>query len=97
MKTTYGVYLDIGESDYCYNFKGITFYFSSQQYMKKFKDTVENYIEIETLKIQNKYKVDLMLTMYLAVSYYKKIETRGFRCYLNNEQINDIKFVAQIL
>ena len=33
----------------------------------------------ETNKIKAKYKVDINLTNYLLLAYYKKIEKRGFK------------------
>lgn len=79
MKTANGIELDIEKSEYKYLFEDYIFYFSSEFYMNKFKNEVREFILLETIKLQNKYKVKLNLTLYLAVSFYKKIEKRGFR------------------
>ena len=39
----------------------------------------ENYIKEENLKIENKYHVNLLANYYLLISFYNKIEKRGFR------------------
>ena len=47
--------------------------------MKKFEDNITPFVLLETAKIRNKYNVKINLSLYLAVSLYKKIEKRGFR------------------
>lgn len=81
MKTKNDIYLDIKESDYSFNFKGLSFFFSSKFYLKKFSDLVENYINEETLKLQNKYKMKINMELYFMLVLYNKIEKRGFRVY----------------
>ena len=39
----------------------------------------EEYVKEENLKIQNKYKINIIANYYLLFAYYKKIEKRGFR------------------
>ena len=83
MKTENGVYLDLTESEYKVKKLGLTFYFSSKFYMKKFEDEVEIYSHNEMLKLYNKYKVTNNFKQFLAIAFYKKIEKRGFRIYDN--------------
>ena len=83
MKTENGVYLDLTESDYKVKKLGLTFYFSSKFYMKKFENDVEFYINNESLKIFNKYKVTNNFKQFLAIAFYKRVEKRGFRIYDN--------------
>lgn len=78
MKTRKGIELELKKSDYKTSFLNHTFYFSSPLYLKKFMNLVNSYIEVETIKIYNKYKIPLKFDLYLAFSFYKKIETRGF-------------------
>ena len=77
------VVLNIHESNYSYGFAGFIFYFSSNFYKEKFEREVLKYIDEEELKIKNKYKTDLSVGLYLAISLYRKIEKRGFRVYDN--------------
>jgi len=79
IKTLNGIELDLEKSNYKYKFYNYIFYFSSEFYMNKFKNEVQEFIMIETIKLQNKYKVKLNISLYLAVSFYKRIEKRGFR------------------
>ena len=78
MLTKNGICLKLSESDYKLLKYGLVFYFSSQFYLDKFKNNVENYIEQESLKLKNKYKINSNFEVYLALSYYKRIEQRGF-------------------
>lgn len=79
MVTKNGIELDLRKTKYSYEFGEYIFYFSSKLYIKKFKEGVLNYIILENAKITNKYKIKINLTSYLSVSFYKKIEKRGFR------------------
>lgn len=75
------VYLNINESDLSVMKSGLIFYFSSEFYQNKFMENVDNYINDEILKIQNKYKINCSFEIYLMLSYYKKIEKRGFKVF----------------
>ena len=79
MKTKNGVELNLKESDYCFEFARAVFYFSSEFNLNRFKNSVISFIEMEQAKIINRYKVNINLKLYLALSLYKKIEKRGFR------------------
>ena len=82
------VYQNIEESPIFYQYENFKFYFSSQLYRRNFKNRIEEYLKEETYKIMNRYKVlndrfFEILKEVLLISYYKKIEKRGFRVYLN--------------
>ena len=93
MKSARGVYYDINESDYIVvltiNNEEIKLYFSSLFLRKKFLENVNDYIHNENLKLSFMYKIDINATKLLLLSYYKKIEKRGFRVIINNRKIND--------
>ena len=100
MKTENGVYLDLAESEYKVKKLGLTFFFSSKFYMEKFQKEVEIYTHNEMLKLYNKYRVSSNFKIYLTISFYKKIEKRGFRIYDNirNQELNkNIVISEQIL
>lgn len=90
MKTENGIYLDLTESEYKVKKLGLTFYFSSKFYMEKFEKEVETFTHNEMLKLYNKYRVSSNLKIFLTISFYKKVEKRGFRIYDNirNQEIN---------
>lgn len=99
MLTKNGICLKLDESDYKIIKYGLVFYFSSKLYLDKFVNNVEKYVEEETLKLINKYKVNCNFTVYLAISYYKKIEQRGFYIFddVKQKQIDkDILFLNVI-
>ena len=85
MKTAGGVELDLKLSKYSYSFHNFTFYFSSNFYLEKFKNNVEDYIFLEKLKLKNRYKIYIVDENKLILSYYMKIEKRGFFIQFNNE------------
>ena len=79
MKSKRGVYLDIFESDYYYDLDGVRYYFSSKLYLNKFKDNVINYVNENSIKLKLRYKINLNFDLFLTLSYYRKVEKRGFR------------------
>lgn len=83
------VYLDLKKTPIKTLNKGLIFYFSSEFYKKKFIENVNKYIHEENLKLKNKYKISNICDLFLAVSYYKKVEKRGFRVYdsVNKKEI----------
>lgn len=91
MKSARGIYYDIKESDYYTKFninnEEIVLYFSSLFLRKKFLDNVGNYIHSENLKLTIQYKIDIDATKLLILSYYKKLEKRGFRVLINDKEI----------
>lgn len=100
MVTKNGVCLDLKTSEYKIVKFGLIFYFSSRLYLDKFMNNVDKYIEEETLKLKNKYKIECNYEVYLAISYYKKIEKRGFYIYddINRNEIkSNISFVNVII
>ena len=92
MKSARGIYYDLKESEYysCLdiNNEKITLYFSSLFLRKKFIDNVGLFIHNENSKIISMYKIDIDMTKFLLLSYYKKIEKRGFRVLINDKEIN---------
>lgn len=84
-KSNRGVFIDTKYSDIKYKFNNITFYFSSKFYKEKFKNNVEDYIENEIAKFNNKHtnkitvdNIELFINFF-TIDYYKKIEKRGWR------------------
>ena len=99
MKTANGIYLNLKESNYCVIKYGLIFYFSSVVYRDKFQNNVSNYVENEKLKLKNRYSLSVIFDVFLAISYYKRIEKRGFRVTDNvnkKEMTKDVVFIEQI-
>lgn len=99
MKTENGIYLDLSESEYKVKKLGLTFYFSSKFYMEKFQKDVEIYTHNEILKLYNKYRVSSNFKIYLTISFYKRIEKRGFRIYDNvrNVELNRNTVISETI
>ena len=101
MKTARGIYYDLKESDYYVklniNNEEIILYFSSLFLRKKYLDNVSKFISTENLKMNINYKIDLDATKLLILSFYKKIEKRGFRVLINNKEIIDSKLSLIII
>ena len=70
---------DINKSEYYFRVNKLTFFFSSKFNKTRFENGFIDYVQEETNKIKAKYKVDINLTNYLLLTYYKKIEKRGFK------------------
>lgn len=93
MKSARGIYYDLKESEYfaCLdiNSERIILYFSSNFNRKRFLENVGEYIHNENLKLSIMYKIDIDATKLLILSYYKKIEKRGFRILINDKEITN--------
>lgn len=74
-----GVFLNLEESTYKTQKYGLIFYFSSMFYMEKFVKNVENYVKTEVLKFENRTNLIVDFKSLFAISYYTKIEKRGFK------------------
>lgn len=70
---------DINKSEYYFKVNKLTLFFSSKFNKTRFENGFIEYVNEETNKIKAKYKVDINLTNYLLLAYYKKIEKRGFK------------------
>ena len=70
---------DVNKSEYYFKVNKLTFFFSSKFNKTRFENGFIEYVSEETNKIKAKYKVDINLTNYLLLAYYKKIEKRGFK------------------
>lgn len=77
--TKAGIYLNLDESTYKVKKFELLFYFSSVLYMEKFNKNVEKYVEMENIKLANKTKLVINFNKLFAISYYQKIEKRGFK------------------
>ena len=73
------VYYELDNTPFFLRIKDFMFYFSSNFYLEKFKNTMEEYLKIETLKLNSKYKMIVYADEMLLLSLYKMIEKRGFR------------------
>ena len=83
---------NINRSEYYFKVNKLTFFFSSKFNKTRFENGFIEYVSEETNKIKAKYKVDINLTNYLLLAYYKKIEKRGFKVltYDDNDDIIEL-------
>lgn len=83
---------DINKSEYYFKVNKLTLFFSSKFNKTRFENGFIEYVQEETNKIKAKYKVDINLTNYLLLAYYKKIEKRGFKVltYDDNDDIIEL-------
>lgn len=74
------VILDLDNSDFRFNYKGLTYVFSSECNKNKFETRIEDYIKQETLRIKSLYsQLNINFDLFLSIAFYKKIEKRGFK------------------
>ena len=83
---------DVNKSEYYFRVNKLTFFFSSKFNKTRFENGFIDYVNEETNKIKAKYKVNINLTNYLLLTYYKKIEKRGFKVltYDDNDDIIEL-------
>lgn len=79
MKTVNGIYYDIFDSDYIYEYENYKFYFTSEVYKRKFIERLNDEIISESLKFKEKFKFDVDMKDLIIIRLYQKIEKRGFR------------------
>lgn len=83
------VYNDIEKSPYSFKYDKLTFYFSSQFYLNKFKREYIKFLKDETLKLKLKLKCNIYCDEIILILLYKIIEKRGFRVYKDNKLIEE--------
>ena len=91
------IYNDINESNYKLEYDKLTFYFSSKFYQEKFIKEYSEFIKNETLKLQLKYKCNVMFDEIILLFLYKKIEKRGFRVLYNNKEIKENYYITNLI
>lgn len=83
------VYQNIKETVFNYEIYNLCFHFSSLFNRKRFEENVQTYVNIEEMKIINKYQLQIDIKKYLAIAFYKKIERRGFYITIDDEDLKD--------
>ena len=75
------IYYNIEESDIELIYKDLVLYFSSDLNAKRFQNKIIDFIKNENFKLKAKYNVEVDFTEMLILSYYLKIEKRGFKVF----------------
>lgn len=78
---------DLTKTPYKITYNDYDLHFSTPFHKKKFICNVEDYVKNETLKLINRYKVNIELKDYFVLSYYIKCESRGFYVIKNGIEI----------
>lgn len=100
MLTRNKIELDIKSSNYTFEYEDNIFFFSSEFYLNKFKTELPDYVYSESIKLKNKYKLNISCNLFLAISLYRKIEKRGFYIFNKNKKLpvkEDSLFFINIL
>ena len=83
------IYNDISESTYNFKYREMVFYFSSNFYLEKFKNEYVSFLKEETDKLKIKFRCEIIADYMILLLLYKKIEKRGFKVLLNNNDLNE--------
>lgn len=75
------IYYDIDESDIKLEYNNLVFYFSSDFNLNRYQNKIIDFITLENYKLKAKYNIKVDFSEMLLISYYTKIEKRGFRIY----------------
>lgn len=78
MRRSEKIFYDLTESTEFVELLNTRFYFSSSFNKERFLNGYEDYIKEEEDKIKAKYGINISISYYLLISYYIKIEKRGF-------------------
>lgn len=79
--TRNGIFYNLELSPYTLNYCGYIFYFSSKLHLKKYKEKINNYHEIITESLSNRFGYKINIELLSAINLYLKIESRGFLIY----------------
>lgn len=98
--TKKGVCYKIEDSPYKYNNGSITFYFSSNFYLTKFMDEMQENRDNISFSLSNRFNIHIMMENFADCILYAKIEKRGF--YLEDRNgvyrcLNKVKFLGDNL
>ncbi|MBO5715290.1 MAG: hypothetical protein J6S23_02715 [Clostridia bacterium] len=73
-----GICYDLNLSDYRETINGITYVFSSQNHLDKFKRNLNKHRETINTSLSKRFNLTIDVPQLADVVLYKKIETRGF-------------------
>ena len=97
MPSLRGIYYDLNESVYYFQYKDLVFKFSSKFYLNKFVSMFSDYKTNETLKIGSKYNCKIFCDNILLLNLYKKIEKRGFKVYYKDIELNENYYIETMI
>lgn len=78
MITRNGVCYDLQMSPYRYTKNGLTFVFSSQTHLDKFKTKYKENRDIVNYSLTKRFKINVNVSQIADIVLYRKVETRGF-------------------
>ena len=85
--TKHGVCYNLEESPYFFEWRGLTYYFSSPHHLKKYK----NEVRAKELWLNDSFNKRFKLTFYVEtladLNLYRQIESRGFRVVTNDGMV----------
>ena len=98
MITRNGVCYDFNISEYRHTVNGLTFVFSSQLHLDKFKSKLRENRDIVNYSLSKRFNIHTDVSQLADVVLYRKIETRGFLIVTHEVkklwQNNAIKYVG---
>lgn len=92
--TERGVYYDLSKSIYKFKYKELTFYFSSKFNLTRFIGKHLIYLRSENLKINSHFDCIFSMDYVILINLYKKIEKRGYKIKLNNDDLSKELMIA---
>lgn len=91
------VWYNLNDSPFFLRINDFMFYFTSKFCMDKFERTYKEYIRDETLKLNVRYKMIVDADEMLLLSYYKKVEKRGFKVMYKGVELEKDYYIDCIL
>ena len=88
MKSIRGIYYNLDETEYVFEYKDMKFYFSSQSYLTKFKEKYKDFIGMESIKMDIYFNATGDYNRILLLKLYRKIEKRGFKVLYRNRYLS---------
>lgn len=78
MKSRKGIYYNLKLSEYRHEVDGLTFVFSSQLHLDKFKERLKENRDIINYSLSRRFNIPVSVNQLADIVLYKRTETRGF-------------------
>lgn len=91
------IYYNLLESPWKYSYNKYQFVFSSEFLLNKFVNKKDDFIYLQNARFNSNYKIDIDLYLYFLISFYKKVEKRGFLILKNDKKIVYPKFITEMV
>lgn len=93
MMTRDNICYNLKVSPYKFTILNITYFFTSEMHLQKFKDKIKENRKIINISLTKRFNINITFNVLSDVMLYKKIETRGFLLMIENEYVECLELL----